>query len=172
MDIGSILFIFGLFVLVALFISRPFFERKAYPVTRQEHDYSALLADYERVLVNLQDLEFDHTMGKIPEDEYPARRQQMMLKGADLLRQIDEIETQVVGSKDARFEAAIQARRAQKPRPLPAVNGDDDLEALIAARRRARQEEGQAKSSAFCPQCAGVVRAGDRFCPQCGAVLD
>lgn len=172
MDIGSILFILGLFVLVALFVSRPFFERKAKVITQQEHDYSALLADYERVLETLQDLEFDHAMGKIPAEEYPGRRQQMMAKGADLLRQLDEMEGHLAGDTAARLEGAIQARRAQQRRSIPALTGDDDLEALIAARRRTRQEAGQAKSSAFCPQCGGAVRANDHFCPKCGTALN
>ena len=174
MDIGSILFILGLFVLVALYISRPFFERKATAVTQQETEYSTLLAEYDRILVTLQDLDFNHDLGKIPADEYPTWRQQWMQRGAEVLRQLDEIEGQT-GQKhlDSRLEAAIQARRTQtgQMRSIPSATGDDDLEALIASRRRQRQEGGQEKSSSFCTQCGAAVRASDRFCPKCGASL-
>ena len=44
---------------------------------------------------------------------------------------------------------------------------DDELEALLANRRRERQE----KSAGFCPQCGGALQQSDRFCPKCGASL-
>ncbi|MBL1173273.1 MAG: zinc-ribbon domain-containing protein, partial [Chloroflexi bacterium] len=45
-----------------------------------------------------------------------------------------------------------------------APRSDDDVEALIAARRKARKE----KSGGFCPRCGKPVLASDRFCPHCG----
>jgi predicted amidophosphoribosyltransferase len=42
---------------------------------------------------------------------------------------------------------------------------DDDLETLLANRRRARSE----KSAGFCSQCGGPFQKSDRFCPKCGA---
>ncbi len=181
MDIGSIFLILGLLVLVGLFISRPFFERTATAVGQEEHEYSALLAERDRVMNALQELDFDFTLGKIPEADYPGQRAMLLQHGADILRQLDARQVQPPDADvEARIEAAIAARRAdaavQAGKLEVAPNGagvrltgapDDDLEAIIAGRRRARNE----KSAGFCPGCGRPVQKSDRFCPRCGATL-
>jgi len=169
MDIGSIFLILAVLIPVVIFIARPLMERKATAVTLEEHQYSALLAERDRILNALQELEFDHILGKIPEDNYPTQRASLMRSGAEILRQIDEYAGRPVeGGVDDRLEAAIAARRAAL---LPA-DPDDEIEALIAARRRAQKSEGQTKTGGFCPQCGNCVRENDRFCPKCGTALD
>lgn len=175
MDIGSIFLFLGLFILVVIFISRPFFEHSATALTEEEHEYSALLAERDRLLNALQELDFDHALGKIPEDEYPTQRAVLLQRGADTLRQLDTMQSGVAGQDvEERLEAAIASRRmVSEPapngagkRPLPATP-DDDLEVMIADRRRARIE----KAGGFCPQCGKPVQKSDRFCPGCGATL-
>jgi len=178
MDIGSIFLILGLLVLVGLFVSRPLFERRAAQVSAMDHVVSTLLAERDRILSALQELDFDFTLGKIPAEDYPAQRVALLQSGADVLRQLDAYQ---VGSAEtdleARLEAAIAARRADAAvlaaipnnagrRSLPAAP-DDSLEALIASRRRERN----GKSAGFCPNCGRPVQKSDRFCPKCGANL-
>lgn len=183
MDIGSIFLILGLFILVALFVARPFIERRAVSVSQEEHELSALLAERDRVVNALQELDFDFSLGKIPDGEYPAQRTALVQRGAITLRQLDTFTTLLapepssVSTQTAedRLEAAIAERRkstAQATAPViaPTPNGsneDDELEALIATRRRARQE----KSAGFCPKCGKPVQVSDKFCPRCGAGL-
>ena len=69
MEIGSIFLILALFILVALFVARPFFENKSVSVTEKEQEISSLMAEHDRVLGALQELDFDHYMGKIPEED-------------------------------------------------------------------------------------------------------
>jgi len=188
MDIGSLFLILALLVLVGLFISRPFFERKpdthALTSSAQDHDLSHWLAEHDRILNALQELDFDASLGKIPAEDYPAQRLSLLQYGADVLRKLDAY--QQGGAREdaeARLEAAIAARRVDGarrisvPQAVAVANGgngnggqveDDDLEALLATRRRARQE----KSAGFCPKCGGPVQKSDRFCPKCGALLD
>jgi hypothetical protein len=177
MDIGSIFLILGLLVIVVLFITRPFFERKATTVTRQEHEYSALLADRDRILNALQELDFDYSLGKIPEADYPAQRAALLQRGADILRRLDAMQPEAsMGDEEAHIEEVIAARRVEttdlqavpngvRVRPV-AASPDDDLEALIASRRRKRNE----KAGGFCHQCGKPVQKSDRFCPGCGAI--
>lgn len=176
MDLGSIFLILGLFILVALYVAKPLMENKSIAVTREEQDLSALLAEKDRVVNTLQELEFDHQLGKIPEEDFPALRDALMQRGADLLRKIDEFRSPAKPSvAEDRLEAAINARRlatAQVNAPLRhGSNGvhvpDDALEQMIANRRRSRSE----KSGGFCPNCGGVVQKSDRFCPKCGTRL-
>ena len=175
MDIGSIFLFLGLFILVVIYISRPFFERSASAMTPEEHEYSALLAERDRLLTAIEELDFDYALGKIPEDEYPAQRASLAKRGAETLRQLDAMQP-VDASQDPeeRLEVAIEARQlVSEPasdgvenKPMPGTP-DDDLEVMIANRRRARSE----KAGGFCPQCGKPVQKSDRFCPGCGTTL-
>jgi hypothetical protein len=120
MDLGSIFLILALAVLVSLFVSRPFFETASetgapkQPETdmaassagaepaaegpgqtangaRRDHDRSALLAERERLITALQELDFDHDLGKIPAEDYPAERMALLEAGANVLRKLDEL---------------------------------------------------------------------------------
>jgi hypothetical protein len=200
MDLGSIFLIIALLTLVGLFISRPIYERNQSGATapaetgataRADQKRSALLAERDRVLTALAELDFDYTVGKVPEEDYPIQRSALLEHGVRILRELDaqeeskatreaagEAETAPAATPEDRLEAAIAARRlattqAAGPAPNggaasvggPAPAGDDDIEIQIAARRRLRQE----KAAGFCPQCGGPVQKSDRFCPKCGA---
>jgi hypothetical protein len=186
MEIGSLFLILALLILVGLFIARPIFERKATPVAslegREDHELSGLLAERDRILTALQELDFDHTLGKIPAEDYPAQRAWLLQRGANVLRQIDAFEVHSpAGDLEARIEAAVAARRADVAADGDRAGGrrardggaglvsivDDELETRLAARRRERQD----RSAGFCPQCGRPVQKSDRFCPKCGAAL-
>lgn len=172
MDIGSIFLILGLLILVAMYIAKPVLEKSSVSISQEEHTLSALLAEKDRLVTALSELEFDNLMGKIPEEDYPILRAAFMQRGADLLRKIDEYQPEPQPSHaDERLEAAVTARRLMNPKATNGGNGvlvpDDQLEQLIAAHRRNRQE----KAGGFCPKCGNVVQESDRFCPKCGASL-
>jgi len=170
MEIGSILLVLAVALLTGLYLSQPFGRRiRVRQISARERELSTLLAERDRVLNSLQELDFDHTLGKIPAEDYPLQRTELLSKGADILRRIDELQPGTSRGKEAdRIEAAVAARRtdaAVRPgREKPAAGGDDDLESLIASRRSNRGE----RSGGFCPQCGKPVLASDRFCPHCG----
>lgn len=191
MDLGSIFIILALFVLVALIISKPLFEKKYVQtislVDQEEHDVSALLAERDQVLDNLNELDLDFAVGKIPEADYPVQRNLLLERGAYILRELDKhiLASDVSGeaveiSLDERLEIAIAARRegkqvgefdvTAKPSSVaisPVSNPDDDLEVLIANRKRIRND----RSAGFCPRCGGPIQKSDLFCPKCGTTL-
>lgn len=168
MDIGSILLILTVLVPVVLFIARPLMERSATEVTAEEHQISALLAERDRILNAIQELDFDHILAKISDEDYHGQRASLMHAGAEVLRQIDEFEGEHVESQvDDRLEAAIAARKTALTRPDP----NDELEILIASRRRHQKENGKPKTGGFCPQCGNCVQESDKFCPKCGHSL-
>jgi NADH pyrophosphatase NudC (nudix superfamily) len=168
MEITAILVSLAILILVAVYLYAPFVQGRAQRVTEEEHELSALLAERDRVINSLQELDFDYKLGKIPEEDYPAQRSSLLQKGADILRQIDSIapEPASVQDVDARIEKAIAARRADASLVKAEVS-EDDLEAMIAARRKGRRE----RSSGFCPKCGKPIMASDRFCPACGKSL-
>ena len=163
MDIGSIFLILALFLLTALYIGRPLFERTSPTVNRPDHDLSQLLAERDRVLNALQELDFDHTLGKVPEADYPLQREHLVRRGAEILRQLDERQGSSRDGTSVRLGAVLDNEQEVH---LP-IDHDDELESLIASRRRARQGE----AGGFCPQCGGPVVQSDRFCPKCGSEL-
>jgi hypothetical protein len=182
MDLGSIFLILALLALVALFISRPFLERRpASPAETvmgkpESQEFSALLAERDRVINTLQELDFDQELGKIPQEDYPNQRAILVQRGADILRKLDSFQVQNASeTAEARLEAAIAARRAALvPTTVPGngaglggVDSEDELEIQIASRRRKQQD----KPVGFCPQCGGPVHESDRFCSKCGAKL-
>jgi NADH pyrophosphatase NudC (nudix superfamily) len=168
MEIAAILLTAGITILVALYLSTPLLEQQGRRVTAEEHELSALFAERDRVVNALQELDFDFRLGKIPEEDYPVQRTALLQKGAEILRKIDSFSHQPDSAHDteARIEKAVAARRADaKPQPQPLT--DDDLESLIAARRKAHKN----KSAGFCPKCGKPVLASDKFCPSCGTSL-
>jgi hypothetical protein len=182
MDIGSIFLLLALFVLIGLFIARPLLDREAVAVTpevdQKEHELSTLLAERDRVLTALEELDFDNSLGKIPQENYPGQRERLLRQGAEILRKLDELDGDISDDEiERRIEEAIAERRsttgdreeamnAQQPHVLM-VDADDEVEVQLAARRRARQD----KSAGFCPHCGRPVQKSDRFCPKCGNTL-
>jgi len=175
MDIGALFLLLALLILVALYVSRPFMERQPAAILQEEHVTSSLLAERDRILTALQELDFDYALGKIPAEEYPLQRSSLLQRGAAILRQLDALAlpSSPTGgggvSEEDRLEAAIAARRADAAaRPGSAKEAtDEDVEALIAKRRASRKD----KAAGFCPKCGRPILSSDSFCPQCGYAL-
>jgi NADH pyrophosphatase NudC (nudix superfamily) len=170
MDIGSIFLLLGLFILVGLYISRPFLIHRATIVTKEDRIRSSLLAEKERLLNALQELDFDYTLGKIPAADYPEQREALLAETVQVMKQLDALLAEGNGGSEVeRIETALANRLQTKPRRAVVTDAppDDELESLIATRRRERME----KAAGFCPQCGKPVQLSDRFCPKCGTPL-
>jgi NADH pyrophosphatase NudC (nudix superfamily) len=176
MDLGSLFLIFGVAIFVFFIVSKPLFEisaekrlvAKSQVVIENSQQRSILLAERDRVLRSLQELDFDYSLGKIPQEDYPEQRNFLLRKGADLIRSLDEMAGQST-EEDAvrRVEAVIEANRAAGMTPEMPETESDDISVLIAARKRAKLE----KPTGFCPKCGKPVTATDKFCAKCGKVL-
>lgn len=174
MEIGSFFLLLALLIPVSLFIARPLLDKEAAVVTpeedMQEHELSALLAERDRILTALEELDFDNSLGKIPEGDYDPTRERLLAQGAEVLRKIDAIDPSTADPEmEDRIEAAIAERRAATAgtRQAIVVDADDEVELQLAARRRARE----GKSAGFCPKCGRPIQESDRFCPKCGNAL-
>ena len=168
MDIGSIFLVLALLVVVAVFVSRPLFENRKIAsspaVDQMEHKRSTLLAERDRTINALYELDFDNALGKIPAKEYPQQRAKLLEEAGGILRQIDAL--QDLGEESA-FPPASGPRPTRDGKGPKPVDPNDELEILLANRRRSRQE----KSAGFCPKCGGTLQKSDQFCPKCGAGL-
>lgn len=169
MNIGSIFLVLAVLILVALYVAQPYFERRSRRLTIEAHELSALLAERDRVVNALQELDFDFNLSKIPAEDYPIQRAALLQKGADILKKLDALSAvEEPTPAEDRVEKAVAARRADLAASAASQPVDDDqIEARIASRRSGRKE----KSGGFCPRCGKPVNATDRFCPSCGKSL-
>ena len=153
MDIGSIFLILALAIIVSIFVSRPFIEHRKderlnlpQDVVQKEKKRSKLMADRDRILNTLQELETDFELGKIPQEDFGIQREALLVKGAETLKQLD----------------AIKIEDSRESRKMP-IGQDDELEMLISARRMSKEP-----SVNFCPNCGNSLQPGDQFCSSCG----
>jgi NADH pyrophosphatase NudC (nudix superfamily) len=159
MELAAILFILAILLAVAMYLAAPLMANRSPRVVQETQEVSSLLAERERLLTALQELDFDYQLGKIPEEDYPVQRADLLQKGVGVLKQLD----------------ALASSRPSHARPIeqgisPEQGGqlsDDDIESMLAARRKARKT----KSAGFCPRCGKPVLVTDQFCPSCGKAL-
>jgi NADH pyrophosphatase NudC (nudix superfamily) len=167
MEIGAFFLVLAVMLAVGLYVGQPFFQRGGKRRSATEaHEVSALMAERDRVVNALQELDFDFQLNKIPAEDYPVQRAALLKKGAEVLKQLDALTPAAVNGKATadRIESAVAARRADLSSATSEPRTDDDVEALVATRRKARKE----KSGGFCPRCGKPALASDRFCPHCG----
>jgi len=168
MAIGSILLGVALFVLVALFVARPFLRAQDGEVVLTERQM--LLEEKEYLLDQIQSLDFDHETSKIPTELHELQRARLMEQATAVLQAIDAADGAPI------YTPALEDDEADT-----AVDVDIEIEAAIA---RMRRQRGQKKTepaapvtaaaattnghARFCPQCGTPTDPGDRFCANCG----
>ncbi|GAB4498644.1 MAG: hypothetical protein OHK003_11620 [Anaerolineales bacterium] len=169
MELGSIFLILAALVVVGIYLYAPFMSRGRRQLSSDAmHDLSALKAERDRVINALQELDFDHKLGKIPAEDYPEQRAELLKRGSEILRKLDELEPVIASARDveSRIEKAAAAKRADSSSNASELS-DEDIEAMISARRK----QHKSKSAGFCPSCGKPVLAADNFCPSCGKSL-
>ena len=134
--VGTISFV--LLMICAYLIARPFLLPQLALATG---DTAQLEEERARLLGMLHDLDMEFSTGKLAEVEYAAQRER---REAEL----------------ATIEEALEQATIDDADPF----GDDEMEALIAARR-------EVLAGSSCPTCAGPIDPDDHFCRACGADL-
>ena len=156
MDLAAVLFLIALLLAVSLYLVAPVMNNRPRRRTEETQEVSSLLAERERLLNALQELDFDFQLGKIPEEDYPDQRADLLKRGAEVLKKLDALAA-------SRPQLVTQRAGASAEAGL----SDDDIESLLAARRKARKT----KSAGFCPRCGKSILITDHFCPHCGKAL-
>jgi hypothetical protein len=98
------------------------------------------------VLRSIKELEFDHAMGKVSDQDFAEMGLRLRTRAAGLLRQLDA---------GAAYTTQIEQELARR---------------LAAAAPAA--DAGRAAATRFCTQCGSKTAADARFCGQCGQRLE
>ena len=107
--------------------------------TKKEEIYSAI-----------KEMEFDHKMGKLSEEDYLNLREKYRAKAIGSLKGMDELKRKKGFSRDI----------------------EDEIEKeVLAIRRDGRKGRPKRGEAVFCTQCGRRRSPGDRFCSSCGTKL-
>ena len=151
MAFGSIFILLVIFGLSSFIIIRPFLVE---PDTRKvplPGKYDSLLAERERLLSSIEDLDLEFDLKKISSQEHTRNRDNLLAEAAEVLMQLDGLK--------------IPTQKRKQPSSPPVVG--DELEKMITERRRELRKE----KSNFCSNCGKAVKTGDQFCSHCGEEL-
>ncbi len=153
MGVVSSLLALAAVIVVGIFIAQPFFAPRGGgeggggaggAALRRR---AGLLAERNRLYAAIRELDFDHSVDKVSDEEYAQQRYRLVAQGVEVLQQLDAL-------------------------PEPDAE-EDPLEQLIAAARSGGPLPATAApaGASFCPQCGQRAQPGDRFCAACGAAL-
>ena len=183
MDLGVILLLIALLLGVGLYLAAPLMSTHSGRVLQENQEVSSLMAERDRIITALQELDFDFKLGKIPEEDYPVQRAELLQIGASVLKKLDHLssnqspgnafpkEAQKGVKAESRLEQAAAANQADRSSRDASNKSDritdDEIETMLATRRKARKTI----SAGFCPRCGKSVLITDLFCPHCGKAL-
>jgi rubrerythrin len=151
MALSSFLIVLVIFILAGFVIIRPFLVEVDTRGTTLPRKNDSLLAEKERLLSSIEDLDLEYDLKKISSREHTRNRDILLSQAAEVLMKLDKLE------KTAPVEKRISS----------APSGEDDLEKMIKARRR----ELKGEKSSYCSHCGKTVKPDDQFCGQCGEKL-
>lgn len=164
METGAILLLAAVLLIVSAIVIRPWMpSMKNTGKTRQnrpstDQQFSVWLAEKERLLNMIQELDFDHETGKIPDELFNEQRSELVQSAAQVLKQLADL-----GYKEPTPSKPMNDPITRQTN----VREYDDLDELIAKRRL----EKNGKATGFCPKCGNPLQASDRFCPKCGTTI-
>jgi hypothetical protein len=105
-SIGSLFIGLAMLIAAVPFVIQPLTGRKAAlklkPISRRDK----LIQDRSRVMTALRDLDFDHQIGKVAEEDHKALRERLLLEAAGTMTEIEK--------DDRELEESIAARKAMK----------------------------------------------------------
>ncbi|MCB0063736.1 MAG: zinc-ribbon domain-containing protein [Caldilineaceae bacterium] len=148
------------------FIVWPLVSREA-PLLPMEDDRLAdLLARKDRALRSIKELEFDHQVGKIDDENYQRLNYRLSQQAIALIKQVEKI-TPATAELDEALEAEIA-----KLRRVQATSRATDLSATIATGEAVRSGAATAATNGKRAQPATQTAPPSRFCTACGTKLE
>ena len=111
MPIGSILLVSALAFLVLFYLSIPFLTNASLG-QEEGSKRSSLLAERERILAAVLELESDRELQKVPDDVFAIQRKTLIEKGAQVQKELDKFPQEE--DSDEGLEELIQKHKRSK----------------------------------------------------------
>lgn len=156
----TLLLALGLSLAALAYVLLPLLTKQP-PLLQVEDDrFTDLLARKDSAVRAIKELEFDHQVGKISEEDYQRFNQRLSRQAITLIQQLEKI-TPESAALDERLEAEIaQRRQAQKPIQAPKMTPSTPASAPVVMPTMAAR---------FCTECGAQLNTGFKFCANCGA---
>ncbi len=130
-----------------------------------------MLVQKEALLVEISNLDFDYTTGKLIDEDYNQTRETYLRQAEEILRQIDEMEQTGTWIKpDADRRKAAQVDDIESEIEKAVAQRRKSSEAIPPAAEEIKQVIGQGENK-FCPECGKPTDPDDKFCANCGHKL-
>jgi hypothetical protein len=155
--------------LVLAYVVWPLLQRGPAPVLLDDDRLSELLARKDTLLQSIKQLEFDHQVGKISDEDFQRFDQQLRRQALGLMQQIEK-SAPAGAALDSQLEAEIaQLRRVPEPaqRSAPALLGE---RASAPTQANGAAQTG-AGTQRYCTNCGEPANLTHKFCARCGAPL-
>ncbi len=152
MDLVAILIGIAVAMIAGIFIVRPLTAHRPEGIREMDRKRSSLQAQQDRILASIEELDMDHAVGKIHDEDYEEERARLMRQGTENLKALDEF---------------LERSLANDEREDGECSPEDELEASVAKLRQTTLRRRQD----YCALCGAKVLVGDRFCVACGAKL-
>jgi hypothetical protein len=124
-----------------------------------------LLVRKDTLLRAIKELEFDHEMGKVSEEDYQRFAARLRRQALGIMEQIDKV-APASAALDAKLEGEIAHFRQVQ------ANTASDLAESSARNGGIRRDEAASAASTgakYCSQCGKPVGPNHKFCAECGA---
>ena len=110
-----------------------------------------LVAERERLLHSIEELDLEFELKKISSKEHTRNRDILLTEAVKVLKELDN----------------LPKSSAKKRKKAASVQAGDDLEKMISDRRNQLNNDISSK----CSHCGENVDKGAQFCSQCGGAL-
>jgi len=155
METGAILVVAAILIFVIGFIIQPLLDDDNKNQTKSNDNVSHLLAERDRLMDAILELDFDHDIGKVPENVFEEHRADLSSRTINVMKELE----------DAGISIDEASEKENKQSDRVAL---DDIEQMIEARRAAQSKT---KGEKFCSECGTKNQKGDNFCTSCGNAL-
>jgi hypothetical protein len=152
----------------AAYVLWPLLSRTAPEVPAEDDQLTELLSRKDGVLTAIKDLEFDHQVGKLSEEDYQRFNFRLRQQAVGYLQQIDKLAPQSAQLDDA-LEVEIARQRKIRTGQV-AANGKGVVAAAPAAAVAPATVSVSTPEAAvrFCTACGQPLAPNHKFCANCG----
>ncbi len=154
----------------AAYVLWPMLTRTAPAVPLEDDRLTELISRKDSALVAIKDLEFDHQVGKLSDEDYTRFDARLRQQAIAYLQQIDKLVPQSQ-EMDISLEAEI-ARLRKTRKATVAVNGNGaSALAVKPAAKSIEQSTEEEATARFCTNCGQALSLQHKFCAQCGTAV-